>query len=310
MQQGYVKLYRSLMESPVWVNLTPWQKVVMVTLLMLVCWKPAKYNYYGTDVIVEPGQFICSQKQLEKACGKGITRQMVRSTLKKLEMLNFLTISQPQANHDSTTSQPQANHESTKQLTKVPTNGEKLITLVNWAKYQGADDKATNELTKQSTIGQPLVNHESTTGQPQVNHEATNIKEELTTKNKELRIKKNKTSSAKITDLLKKFCGENAELMAALTGWVEMRKKIKKPLTDRAVNLNLKKLYKLSKGNEQAMIEIVNQSTMNSWQGFFPLKDADSKRERLARMFEEVNRREEVANDTQPENTDWAYVPF
>lgn len=301
-EQGYVKLYRSLMHSQVWNELTPGQKVVMITLLMLVCWVPTKYNYYGTDIVVQPGQFICSQKQIENACGKGITRQIVRSTLSKLEALNFITIGQPLVNHCSTIGQPSVNQKSTMVLTK----GKKLITIVNWGKYQHVDFEAT----KESTTCKTRLKHESNTSQTQVKQKVTNIKEELTTKNKELRIKKNKTSSAKITDLLKKFCGENAELMAALTGWVEMRKKIKKPLTDRAVNLNLKKLYKLSKGNEQAMIEIVNQSTMNSWQGFFPLKDSDSKQERLARMFDEVNRREGVANDTQPENTNWSYVPF
>lgn len=301
-EQGYVKLYRSLMNSQVWNELTPRQKVVMITLLMLVCWEPTKYNYYGADIVVQPGQFICSQKQIENACGKGITRQIVRSTLSKLETFNFITVGQPLVNHESTTSQPLSNHEST----MVPTKGKKLITIVNWRKYQHVDFEAT----KESTTSKTRLKHESNTSETQVKQESTNIKEEITTKNKELRSKKYKTSSAKIRELLQKFCGENAELMAAITGWVDMRKKIKKPLTDRAVNLNLKKLYKLSKGNEQAMIEIVNQSTMNSWQGFFPLKDTDSKQERLARMFDEVNRRERVTSDTQPKNTDWAYVPF
>lgn len=290
-EQGYVKLYRSLMNSQVWNELTPGQKVVMITLLMLVCWEPTKYNYYGTDIVVQPGQFICSQKQIENACGRGITRQIVRSTLSKLETFNFITIGQPLVNHEST---------------MAPTKGKKLISIVNWRKYQHVDSKAT----KESTTSKTELKHKSNTSETQVKQESANIKEELNNKNKELRSKKYKTSSSKIRELLQKFCGENAELMAAITGWVDMRKKIKKPLTDRAVNLNLKKLYKLSKGDEQAMIEIVNQSTMNSWQGFFPLKDTDSKQERLARMFDEVNRREGVANDTQPENTDWSYVPF
>lgn len=300
-EQGYIKLYRSLMISPMWNELTPAQKVVMITLLMLVCWKPTKYNYYGTDIVIQPGQFICSQKQIENACGKGISRQIVRSTLSKLETFNFLTIGQPQDNHRTTTGQPQDNQK----LTNVPTKGKKLITIVNWGKYQGSDDEAT----KESTIFKHELKHDSNMSQTQDKHESTNIKEEITIKKKEVR-SKNKTSSAQIAESLKEFCGENADLMAALKGWVEMRKKIKKPLTARAVNLNLKKLHKLSDGNEQIMIGIVNQSTMNSWQGFFPLKAEESKQERLARMFEETNRREEMRNDRQPEDTNWSYVPF
>lgn len=289
--QGYVKLYRSLMDSQIWEVLNPGQKVVMVTLLMLVCWQETNYNYYGVDIKVQPGQFICSQKQLEEACGKGVTRQTVRSALSKLKTYNFITITQPFSNHSPT---------------MVPTKGKKLITIVNWGKFQGTEENPT----KEPTTSQTEVTTESTASQTKVTTEPTIIKEEITTKNKELRIKKNKTSSAQIAESLKEFCGENADLMAALKGWVEMRKKIKKPLTARAVNLNLKKLHKLSNGNEQIMIGIVNQSTMNSWQGFFPLKAEESKQERLARMFEETNRREEMRNDRQPENTNWSYVPF
>ena len=142
-EQGYVKLYRSLMNSQVWNELTPGQKVVMITLLMLVCWEPTKYNYYGTDIVVQPGQFICSQKQIENACGKGITR----STLSKLETLNFITIGQPLVNHESTNGQPLLNHEST----TVPTKGKKLITIVNWRKYQHVDFEVTKESTTSKT---------------------------------------------------------------------------------------------------------------------------------------------------------------
>lgn len=296
--QGYVKLYRSLMDSQIWEVLNPGQKVVMVTLLMLVCWQETNYNYYGMDIKVQPGQFICSQKQLEEACGKGITRQTVRSALSKLKTYNFITITQPFSNHSTTIIQPLPNH--------YPTKGKKLITIVNWGKFQGTEESPTKEPTTTPT----QVKHELNMTQTKVTTEPTIIKKETTTKNKELRIKKNKTSSAQIDESLREFCGENEDLMAALKGWVEMRKKIKKPLTARAVNLNLKKLHKLSNGNEQIMIGIVNQSTMNSWQGFFPLKAEESKQERLARMFEETNRREEMRNDRQPEDTNWSYVPF
>lgn len=58
-----------------------------------------------------------------------------------------------------------------------------------------------------------------------------------------------------------------------------MRKKIHKPLTERAVKLSLAKLQKLSGGNERVMVDIVNQSTMNSWQGLFPLDKRRTQRE-------------------------------
>ena len=39
------------------------------------------------------------------------------------------------------------------------------------------------------------------------------------------------------------------------------------------------KLQKLSGGNERVMVDIVNQSTMNSWQGLFPLDKRRTQRE-------------------------------
>ena len=50
-----------------------------------------------------------------------------------------------------------------------------------------------------------------------------------------------------------------------------MRTKIRKPMTERAEELLIKKLDGLS-NNEEEQIAILNQSIMNSWLGVFPLK--------------------------------------
>ena len=56
-----------------------------------------------------------------------------------------------------------------------------------------------------------------------------------------------------------------------------MRSKTRKTMTERAEELLLDKLNKLS-NNEEEQIAILNQSIMNSWQGVFPLKgDYDGK---------------------------------
>lgn len=52
----------------------------------------------------------------------------------------------------------------------------------------------------------------------------------------------------------------------------KMRQKIKKPMTDRAIELVIKKLEQLkTEGYEPK--EVLEQSILNSWQGVFPLKD-------------------------------------
>ena len=62
-------------------------------------------------------------------------------------------------------------------------------------------------------------------------------------------------------------------LKEALKAWGEMRKSIKKPLTERALKTAMNKLHSLCGDNEQMMIAVVDQSTFNDWQGFFPLKE-------------------------------------
>lgn len=64
---------------------------------------------------------------------------------------------------------------------------------------------------------------------------------------------------------------QNNDLRTALGEFVKMRKTLRKPLTENALNLQLKELNKLG-DNDSVKLAVVNQSVMNSWQGFYPLK--------------------------------------
>lgn len=73
---------------------------------------------------------------------------------------------------------------------------------------------------------------------------------------------------------------DNEELRSALVEFVKMRKMIKKPLTNKALSLLLKGKKGLDgiASSDTEKIDIVNQTVMHSWQGFYPLKDdGDSK---------------------------------
>ena len=59
----------------------------------------------------------------------------------------------------------------------------------------------------------------------------------------------------------------------ALNDFAEMRKKMRKPLTDRALALTLSELEKLAPGDDEKKIAILNQSIQRGWQGVFPLKE-------------------------------------
>lgn len=54
--------------------------------------------------------------------------------------------------------------------------------------------------------------------------------------------------------------------------FTDMRKRLRKPLTEAAIKLTISELEKLkAQGHDPKMV--LNQSVMNSWQGIFPLRD-------------------------------------
>lgn len=58
----------------------------------------------------------------------------------------------------------------------------------------------------------------------------------------------------------------------AWAAFVEMRKKIKKPMSDRAISMALSDLEKLAPGDLEKQAAILDQSTFHCWQGLFELK--------------------------------------
>ena len=80
--------------------------------------------------------------------------------------------------------------------------------------------------------------------------------------------KRNKEKNTK-----KEFFLDDEKLNQTFADFVDMRKQIKAPMTDRAVGMAIKKLTELSGGNSDTAVKILEQSIMNSWKGLFPLKD-------------------------------------
>ena len=62
----------------------------------------------------------------------------------------------------------------------------------------------------------------------------------------------------------------DSRLDVAFDEYIRFRKQIKKPMTDRAIQLAVGKLQKMSDDVEE-QIAIINQSIMNGWSGLFPL---------------------------------------
>ena len=91
--------------------------------------------------------------------------------------------------------------------------------------------------------------------------------EKLKTKKERKPKKQTKSYDEQITEYT-----QNEELQNALKAFVQMRSFIKKPMTEYALKLMLKKLDDLG-NNDTTKIAILNQSITHNWQGIFPLKD-------------------------------------
>ena len=110
---GWVKLYRELKSKSIWQLSSPEQKVVLITILLLANHEENTWEWKGVQFICKPGQLITSLNSLVRECGDGVSIQNVRTALDRFEKLGFLT--------------------------NVSTKTGRLITVLNWEKYQGKD---------------------------------------------------------------------------------------------------------------------------------------------------------------------------
>ena len=125
----YINVYRSLLS---W----RWYKNVNVTKVFLHCLLKANYkNKTWEDVEINQGEFITSSEHLAEETG--LTRQKVRTALKKLEKTGELTI------------------KPTKRYTKIIVN--------NYSNYQNGQMLTNQQTNQQVTNNQPTGNQQVTT---------------------------------------------------------------------------------------------------------------------------------------------------
>lgn len=74
------------------------------------------------------------------------------------------------------------------------------------------------------------------------------------------------------TEIIKTFASSTPELEKSIKKWRDMREKRKAHVSHTALKKNLTQLKKLSNGNIEDAVLIVEQSIENQWLGFWPLK--------------------------------------
>ena len=134
---GWVKLYRELKSKSIWQLSSPEQKVVLITILLLANHEENKWEWKGEQFTCMPGQLITSLNSLVRECGDGVSIRNVRTALERFEKLGFLT--------------------------NASTKTGRLITIVNWEKYQSRDLVSGKGDDKEPTKSRQRPDKEPTT---------------------------------------------------------------------------------------------------------------------------------------------------
>ena len=135
---------------------------------------------------------------------------------------------------------------STGEVTNQTTPQYSIITIKNYDLYQQATSEATSD--------RPATDQPPTSDRPQLK------------KDKESK----KDKKDKYIGPFALLSGEDEALRKAFSDFESMRNAKRKPLTDRAEQMIVKKLQEM--GNRDVWIASLNQSTLNAWQDVFPPK--------------------------------------
>ena len=232
MQLGWVRIDRSLVEH--WLhNDKPFCRFgAWVDLILMANHEMKKFPGKAGIVTVERGQLLTSLRSLSTRWGW--------SKDKVTYFLNIL--------------------ESDEMITRsIDANGT-LVTIVNYSVYQDVPDTNRTQNGRKSDSKRTEVGRSSDAYRTHIGRNKNDNNEEQLN---------NETMQQKPIRP-ERFFPDNDLLEKTFADFRDMRKKIKAPMTDRAVDLMVGKIKKLDPGTAVKMLE---QSIMNGWKDIYELKD-------------------------------------
>ena len=117
--QGWICLYRELLDKPIWRQTNASQKAILITLLLMANHKEKEWLWNGKKFKAKPGQFVTSLENIANKAGKDITPRQVRTAIDLYKKLDFLS------NESSKTG--------------------RLISITNWESYQSEEKKSQSK---------------------------------------------------------------------------------------------------------------------------------------------------------------------
>lgn len=142
---NWIKLYRKMIDDPIFVNSTGPQVKVLMTAMFLAAWTPKKWDVLGHELTIQPGEVFISAYELARRAGDDVSRDVVRKALVRFEKMGFWTLKR--------------------------THRGVLIHIVNWRKYQLYD----GEQTPNEPLSRPQADPMEPLSRPQA--DPTNKKE-------------------------------------------------------------------------------------------------------------------------------------
>ena len=239
MSSGWIKLYRQLQDCWIWLDKEPFDKrSAWVDLLLTANHSDKKILFNGELITVKRGQILTSVRKLSAKW-----KWSVNKVYRFLKLL-----------------------ESDEMLQKESDKDRTLLTIVNYSIFQCCE--YTNGNNNGNTNGNSdEYTSETPTETPTNTH--TEHKQEC----KEYKNDKNVKNEKKERKGQAVYYPNDELLNNAFKEFLTMRNKIKKPLaTKQALTRMMNKIEKLSCGDNDLAIKILNQSTDHCWQDVYELK--------------------------------------
>lgn len=150
-----------------------------------------------------------------------------------------------------------------------------IYMLTNWSKYQNEDGlekiREQNRIRKQNQRERQkqalLTASHVTSRDSHATDIDIDIEKEIETEKEVEKIKKKNNKKPAV------YYPADEALNQTFLDYIDARKKMKKPMTEKAIELAMRELEKLAGTDNELAIKILNQSIFRGWMGLFPLKD-------------------------------------
>lgn len=238
---SWLKLHRSVFDH--WVSTDAEAFLLWLYIIGMAAYEPTKRIILGRLIDLLPGQFLFRGPQL--ADRLHIDRNKIYRLIKLFEDDEMISVRKIGKRYS-------------------------IITVKNYSVYQGDSlplkkNRETNEKPKH------MDSSDLDGLSLQQNEKQIRNKRETIYKNKKThKNKKNNIYSSHIQAFT-----DNQALIEAIEGFIEMRKKIKKPMTERALTNMLAKLIRLA-SDPESQIQILDKSINSCWQDIYPVEGGNT----------------------------------